>query len=358
MLDSKAEQSGRGGDNGIQNSHRDDDPPIGPVDGLGVGTGFMVVGTGFNRHGGFATNPIEPSRGNPSAGIVAEDDVRKRHERIVRGRHLHRRITRSNRENFVVTSLLVPRKFRAAMDDIYAFCRTADDFADASPDRIAATANLNRLRDELAATAAGRPPTDSMAALHDTAITHRLDPKPFDDLIDAFLQDQSKCEYQTDAELLDYCRRSADPVGRILLRMVDADDDANLRRSDAICTGLQLTNFWQDIRRDLALPRLYVPAERYRAAGLDRTDFVSGPTPAVTRALVRELVDWADACFDRGEGLDRDVPRWLGRSVRMFVAGGRATLAAIRRIDYDVLQTRPTISKARKLSMIARQWFA
>ncbi|GAA5506427.1 squalene synthase HpnC [Novipirellula caenicola] len=270
-----------------------------------------------------------------------------------------RRIALSHYENFLVASVLMPGRLKQPFYNVYAFCRTADDLADGSATPQQALRSLEQCQASLDATFAGRPPAGIFTALAATIEQFQLEKQPFDDLLDAFRQDQRKRRYETVDELLDYCRRSANPVGRIVLQLaaVDADREA-LDRSDQICTGLQLANFWQDVARDHAIGRIYLPQSELRASGISE-DMVSEmvqqqSTPPVMKTVIEALCVRTQTYFDRGEPLCDHVPKWLGRNLRLFVGGGRATLAAIRAIDFDVLRVRPRVSKATQAGLILR----
>lgn len=254
----------------------------------------------------------------------------------------------------MVASLLLPRRFRQPFYDLYAFCRTADDAADGSSSPAVATRRLRSLGEDLGRAFDGRPRGGIFVALADTVRRYELPRDPFEALLDAFLQDQRVTRYETEEDLLAYCRRSADPVGRLILGLAGCRDAESDRLSDEICSGLQLANFWQDVRRDFEMGRIYVPASAMARHGVDESTFVERPTPAAFRALIREACDEAEARFRRGLPLAERVPSWLATDVKLFVHGGLATLEAIRAIDFDVLSTRPRVGRWRRASLLAR----
>ncbi|WP_442507863.1 squalene synthase HpnC [Novipirellula sp. SH528] len=270
-----------------------------------------------------------------------------------------RRIALSHYENFLVASVLLPRRLKQPFYNVYAFCRTADDLADESATPALALQALERCQTSLDATFAGHPPAGIFTALANTIEQFRLEKQAFDDLLDAFRQDQQKTRYESFDELLDYCRRSANPVGRIVLKLAAADTDAaDLERSDQICTGLQLANFWQDVARDYAIGRIYIPQSELRTWGVSEDMFAEmiqqRSTLPELKALIKAECDRARTYFDRGEPLCDHVPKWLGRNLRLIVGGGRATLEAIRAIDFDVIRMRPRVSKATQAGLILR----
>ncbi|MEO1525412.1 MAG: squalene synthase HpnC [Planctomycetota bacterium] len=269
-----------------------------------------------------------------------------------------RRLARSHYENFLVASILLPRRLRQPFYNIYAFCRTADDVADESPDPETALGGLRDLQCRIDDTFAGKTPQDSFfPALAGTIATFRLDKKPFDDLLSAFRQDQHKTLYESDAELIDYCTRSANPVGRLVLALGDSLNENTAPLSDHICTGLQLANFWQDVSRDLKIGRIYLPADRRDKYGVDATMLQGTETPPPVRELLRELCEEADALFDRGLPLADQVPNWLATDIRLFAHGGKETLNAIRKIQYDVLRVRPKVGKMKQVRLVTRALF-
>ncbi len=182
--------------------------------------------------------------------------------------------------------------------------------------------------------------------------------QPFDDLLDAFEQDQHVTRYADMPQLLDYCRRSADPVGRLVLKLAGVDDAESCRLSDRICTGLQLANFWQDVARDFAKGRVYLPADAMAAHGVEPS-MLTGPTttPAVRR-LVADLVGQTREFFDAGRPLPDRVPGWLAADLKLFIGGGVATLDAIERSGFDVVARRVTVSRWRQARMVAAAWWS
>jgi squalene synthase HpnC len=265
-----------------------------------------------------------------------------------------RRLAKSHYENFLVASVLLPRRLRQPFFNVYAYCRTADDLADESPSPQEALRRLDEFQQQLDRTFAGRPPANLFTALADTIDRFELPKQPFADLLSAFRQDQTQLTYQTFDQLEDYCRRSANPVGRIVLKLGDALSDQTAQLSDQICTGLQLANFWQDVARDRAIGRTYVPqAEMDRFAVTDSMLAAAETSPPLRKLLASEC-DRAERLLHSGLGLTERVPPWLGRNVKLFAHGGLATLTAIRNINFDVLRVRPTVSKRTQLGLVCR----
>lgn len=265
-----------------------------------------------------------------------------------------REVAARHYENFTVATRLVPPRLRQHLANVYAFARWADDLADEAMSTAEATAALAAWQGELDACFAGRPRHPVCVALAETVRATGLEIGPFADLIDAFQQDQVKTRYADRAEVLAYCRRSANPVGRIVLALEGCRDPQLVEMSDAICTGLQLVNFWQDIRRDRHAGRVYLPAADMRRHGVVEADLDATRASPALRALVREEVAWAREFFDRGGPLAAAAPRVLRPAITMFVGGGRAVAAAIERADGDTLVRRPTVGRGTKLALAAR----
>jgi phytoene synthase len=249
-------------------------------------------------------------------------------------------------ENFPVASLLLPRALREPVSAIYAFARSADDFADEGS--LCADERLRLLagyRTELEAIAAGQATAHPVfVRLRPVIADYRLPLPLFHDLLDAFAQDVVKSHYETFTELMDYCRRSADPVGRLLLHLFDAATPANLQRSDAVCSALQLINHWQDVAVDWQKPRVYLPAEDLRRFGVEATQIAEGRCDDAWRALMRFQVDRARGLMLAGASLGRDLPGRIGLEIRSIVAGGLRILEKIEAVGYDVFRRRPVLT--------------
>jgi squalene synthase HpnC len=266
-----------------------------------------------------------------------------------------RRLAESHYENFTVVSWLWPRHLHQHLANVYAYCRWADDLADESADPAQSLELLDWWEASLRAAAEGDARHPVFVALAETLRAFDLPLAPFLDLLAAFRRDQRQTRYETFDELLDYCRCSANPVGRIALFLGRSQDDVNAELSDAICTGLQLANFCQDVRRDFAKGRIYIPLEDCRAAGC-REEQLAGPVDDALRSLLRQQVVRAREFLERGQPLVGRVSSDLRLPVRLFVDGGLAILRAIERQGYDVWTRRPTVSRAAKLRLLAGAW--
>jgi squalene synthase HpnC len=263
-------------------------------------------------------------------------------------------LARTHYENFSVVIWLTPRGLREDFAAIYAFCRWADDLGDEVGDPARSLELLGWWRQELRAMYAGQARHPVMVALEPVVKRHGIPIGPFEALIAAFEQDQTVHEYETDAQLRDYCTRSANPVGHLVLYACGAFDAENARLANATCTGLQLANFWQDVARDWQMGRIYLPAaDRFRF-GVTHEMLAAVPAAAEFRALLRSKVAEARLLFTEGRPL---VDRLRGRvrlAVDLFSRGGLAILEAIERADYDVLSARPHLSQWDKLGLMAR----
>ena len=239
---------------------------------------------------------------------------------------------------------------------VYAFCRYTDDLGDEAPgDRLQL---LEEWDEELQRAFGGHPRHAIAVALQALRAHYPLKPEPFRRLIAANRRDQQQTRYETFADLLDYCDASANPVGEMVLALFGYTDPLRRSLSDATCTALQLANHWQDVSRDDAAGRLYVPQEDLRRFGVREEQIAARDCDANFRALMRFEVDRAEALFRQGEALVDAVDRDLRVDLRLFTAGGRAVLRAIERQDYDVLTRRPTVPAARKAWLAGQAWLA
>jgi len=272
----------------------------------------------------------------------------------VAARAFCRAVAAGHYENFTVATRLVPPRLRQHLANVYAFARWADDLADEAASPQAAAAALAEWRRGLGECFAGRPQHAIYVALAETVAETGLPMRPFADLIDAFEQDQTTVRYASRDALADYCRRSADPVGRIVLGLEGCRDPALVAMSDAICTGLQLVNFWQDITRDRLAGRIYLPREDMEAHGVDEAMLAVVPATTEVRALVRSEVAWARDRFAAGAELPPRAPPALRPAIGMFLAGGRAVADAIEAAGYDTLARRPTVGRWAKVRIAFR----
>jgi squalene synthase HpnC len=249
---------------------------------------------------------------------------------------------RARGENFPIASLLFPRDYRPHLRAVYGFCRLVDILGDeVEGDRLEA---LDELERELDACYGGTPTWPVMVELQPTIESCRLEREPFRRLIDCNRQDQHVADYETWADLRAYCTLSADPVGRLVLGVLGLAGDRELvGASDSVCTGLQLVNFIQDVPRDLALGRIYLPAEDRRRFGVERLD---APSDSLRRLLGFES-ERARGLLGAGALLQDRIGGRMGRAVGLFARGGLAALEALEDARFDVFTQRPKPSRAR-----------
>jgi squalene synthase HpnC len=253
-------------------------------------------------------------------------------------------------ENFPVASVLLPRPLRHPVAVIYRFARTADDFADEG-DRPAAErlALLEGYREELRRIAGGRASASPLFnELREVITEYDLPVEPFHDLLDAFSQDVTKARYASFAEVLDYCRRSADPIGRLMLGLYREScdqkcGDRHVAWSDAICSALQLTNFWQDVAIDFAKDRIYLPQDEMARFGVGERQIAARDTGGGWTALMNFQVERTRAMLERGAPLALVLPGRIGLEIRTVVQGGLRILEKIERVRGNVFRRRPVL---------------
>ena len=254
-------------------------------------------------------------------------------------------------ENFPVASLLCPPALRPAIMAIYGFARTADDLADEGDAPASQRlADLTAFRADLDAAVAGRPASGRWPGVFEPLarmlVRHALPVPLLHDLLSAFEQDVHNPPYPDRASLLDYCSRSANPVGRLLLHLYGVGDAQLLQRSDAICSALQLINFWQDLGRDQRKGRNYLPASDLAGQGLHPPAGRPIDDSPALRQVMRELCSWARTLMLSGAPLVRRVPGRAGWELRLVVQGGLRILEKIEQIDHATMLLRPTLGRS------------
>ena len=249
---------------------------------------------------------------------------------------------RARTENFPVASLLFPRRLRPHLRAVYGFARLVDILGDeVEGDRVAA---LDELEREVDACYTGSPTWPVMQVLQPTITEFSLPCQPFLRLIEANRMDQRISEYETWDDLREYCRHSADPVGRLVLGLLRLDGDAELvAASDDVCTGLQLVNFLQDVPRDLALGRIYLPRADRAQFGVTELDRANPPLTG----LLRFEAERARGLLSRGQLLQARIGGRVGRAVGLFARGGLAALDALEAARWDIFTQRPRPSRTR-----------
>lgn len=271
-----------------------------------------------------------------------------RHAAVVQASIAH---AQQHYENFPVASILLPKRYRNAVAIIYSFARQADDFADegdlAPEQRLA---NLQRFRDELELIQAYiQPNTDFFRTLQHTIQAHRLPIQPFLDLLDAFSQDVVKTRYANFAEVMDYCQRSANPVGNLLLHLYGHATPEKLKLSDDICSALQLINFYQDIAIDFdkneGKRRIYLCQDEMQAAGIDESTIAQKQANAQWQAFMLMNIQRAEQLLKRGKPLGKQLPGRLGFELRMIIAGGERIISKLKAVHGDIFYHRPQLTK-------------
>lgn len=257
-------------------------------------------------------------------------------------------LARSHYENFTVGSWFLPKDMRRDFFAVYAFCRTTDDIGDeATGDRLRALDDWER---EVRKCWGGEPERPMLAALARTVAGRNLRQEPFLKLIEANRMDQRQSRWESWDDLRRYCAHSADPVGRMVLGLFGQDDAKRGPLSDAICTGLQLANHWQDVGRDAAEKgRIYVPLEDLRRFGVSEADVLARRTSAGFVKMMEFEVGRARGLFDEGEELLDLVDGTLKKDIKLFLGGGRAILDAVEKQGFDTLLKRPKVSKKTKV---------
>ncbi|MDD4978752.1 MAG: squalene synthase HpnC [Gallionella sp.] len=259
-------------------------------------------------------------------------------------------------ENFPVASILMPRRLRKPVAAIYHFAREADDIADEgdASDELRLK-GLNDFRAELARIAAHQTPLTPLFQHLTTQIEqYELPLQPFHDLLDAFSQDVVQKRYENYEALLDYCRRSANPVGTLMLHLYEEVTPVNIAYSDAICTALQLINFWQDVAKDNLIGRFYLPLDEMAQFGVSEAHISEGRCDDAWRALMKFQVDRARALMLQGAPLGSILTGRIGLEMRMIIQGGLRILKKIEAVDYDVFRKRPVLGASDWVIMLAR----
>ncbi|MEN6356819.1 MAG: squalene synthase HpnC [Armatimonadota bacterium] len=262
-------------------------------------------------------------------------------------------MAKTHYENFTVGSIFLPREIRRHVFNVYAYCRVCDDLADEIDDPDLSVRLLEWWREELHACFSGNPQHPVFKALLETITQFNLPIEPFEDLISAFLQDQHVTRYDTFEQVLDYCKRSANPVGRVFLHLLGYTDDKRRGLADATCTALQLANFWQDIGVDYQKGRIYIPKEDMERFGYTESELRNHVVNASFVRLMRFEIARTRELFERGRSLSRLISGVGAADVELFTRGGLAVLQSIEQINYDVFRKCAGVSKSRKLLLMA-----
>jgi squalene synthase HpnC len=265
-----------------------------------------------------------------------------------------RRLARSHYENFSVASWFLPKRLRQHFFNVYAYCRISDDLGDEVGDTNLSLQLLDQWESELNKCYDGVPRHPVFVALAETVRQFEIPKQTFADLLTAFRQDQRVVRYQTFEDVVAYCRYSANPVGHLVLYLCGYRDAERQTLSDYTCTALQLANFWQDVSVDYAKGRIYLPLEDLRTFQVTEADIAAQRNSAQFCDLMNFEVERARNWFERGLPLIKLVDKELAIDLDLFSRGGQEILNAIEAQGYNVLGRRPSISKSRKLALVAR----
>ncbi len=268
-----------------------------------------------------------------------------------------RKLARRHYENFTVASFLLPRGLKQHFCNVYAYCRWADDLADETGDPKKSLAMLGWWETQLRDCYHGRTSHPVFIALAETMKRFKMPADPFIDLLVAFRQDQRVSRYETIEQLLEYCRYSANPVGRLVLFLGECFSAERARLADSVCTGLQLANFCQDVARDWKRGRIYLPLADCHRFGCTEETFAQGEASEAFRRLLAVEVEQAEGYLRAGLPLIKSVPEALQLDIALFIQGGLAVLQAIRRGDFDVWTRRPTVTKLEKFQLLTKCWW-
>ena len=264
------------------------------------------------------------------------------------------RLAKSHYENFSVATWFLPKRLRQHFYNVYAYCRISDDLGDEVGNPQQSLELLDQWEAELNACYAGAPRHPVFVALAETVRQCAIPQHEFSDLLIAFRQDQTVTRFETFDDVLGYCRYSANPVGHLVLYLCGYSDAERQQLSDHTCTALQLANFWQDVFVDYGKGRIYLPLEDLRRFGVTGDDIAQRRATPQFVELMRFEVERAREWFARGLPLIKKVNRELAIDLELFSRGGQEILSAIERQGYDVLRSRPAISKSRKLLLVLR----
>ncbi len=265
-----------------------------------------------------------------------------------------RRLARTHYENFSVASWFLPARLRQHFFNVYAYCRISDDLGDEVGDPAASLRLLDQWEAELDACYSGTPRHPVFVALAETVCKLDIPKQPFADLLTAFRQDQTVSRYQTFDDVVGYCHNSANPVGHLVLYLCGYRDAERQTLSDFTCTALQLANFWQDVSDDFGKGRIYLPLEDLKRYGVSEEDIAGQRNTAAFCEMMRFEVERARDWFTQGLPLIKNVDKELAIDLELFSRGGQEILNAIEHQGFTVLGNRPSISKSRKLALVAR----
>jgi squalene synthase HpnC len=264
------------------------------------------------------------------------------------------RLAKTHYENFSVATWFLPKRLRQHFYNVYAYCRISDDLGDEVGNPQQSLELLDQWETELNACYAGSPRHPVFVALAESVRQCEIPKHEFSDLLIAFRQDQTVTRFETFNDVLGYCKHSANPVGHLVLYVCGYKDIERQKLSDYTCTALQLVNFWQDVFVDYGKGRIYLPLEDMRRFGVTEEDIAQRRATPQFISLMKFEVERAHEWFERGLPLIKQVDRDLALDLDLFSRGGQEILRAIERQGFNVLHSRPVISKSRKLMLVMR----
>jgi squalene synthase HpnC len=262
---------------------------------------------------------------------------------------------RSHYENFPVVSFLIPKELRKHVAVIYKFARMADDIADEGTLEISERKKeLIEFRDKLSKALEGKPGDEFWEAVLNTIQERKLNPQYLFDLLSAFEQDITKKRYESFTELLDYCRRSANPVGRLMLELFNVRDERAMKYSDQICTGLQLTNFYQDVSVDYNKDRIYIPQDEMERFQVNEDMINQKKVKEPFKELLKFQTKRNRKFYKEGSELLNYLNGFFKVEIKWTILGGEKILDKIEELDHDVLNHRPTLSKIDYIKLLVK----
>ena len=298
--------------------------------------------------------PLEASAALGWSRLPADYAIPETPPTAAEAREYCARLARTHYENFSVASWFLPRRLRQHFFNVYAYCRISDDLGDEVGDSATSLELLEQWERQLDACYDGVPRHPVLVALAETVRRFDIPKHEFSDLLRAFRQDQTVTRFDTFDDLLRYCRYSANPVGHLVLYLCGYRDAEHQQLSDFTCTALQLANFWQDVTPDYAKGRIYLPLEDLRRFNVTEDDIARSQNTLAFCAMMKFEVERAHDWFQQGLPLIGRVDSELAIDLDLFSRGGQEILNAIEKQGYAVLGNRPSISKPRKLALVAR----
>jgi squalene synthase HpnC len=299
-------------------------------------------------------SPVVPTAAAGWSRLPADYAIPASAPSLEQSREYCRRLARTHYENFSVATWFLPKHLRQDFLNVYAYCRISDDLGDEVGDPALSLSLLDQWQTELDACYAGSPRHPVFVALAETVRKFEIPKHEFSDLLIAFRRDQTVTRFETFADVLAYCRYSANPVGHLVLYLCGYNDTERQHLSDFTCSALQLANFWQDVTLDYAKGRVYLPLEDLRRYSVTEEDLAQNRNTPAFREMIKFEVERAREWFARGLPLVGKVNKELAVDLELFTRGGQEILNAIERQEFAVLGRRPVISRPRKLAMVAR----